>query len=123
MTLQIAKYERLARVFHKPKYLPTPVWAVVDDLFANLYQAKRIFVFENKSILGLQEHDYCSDCGVDFHNPREGECTENCMCEYPEGDCRSNHIQDADGRCGCEYCIDAVRDHADSLRKAEQERN
>lgn len=105
MTLRIAKYERMAKVFHKPKRLPTPIWAVVDDLAYVLFNTKRTFSFELKNALGLQDHSICSDCGVDFNNPREGECTEDCMCE--EMDCRFNHVTSGE-RCDCEYCTDHI---------------
>lgn len=116
MTAQIAKYERL----HKTKLGKYGI--VIDESYYQLIMGKRLFVYTIKSIFGLQEHQICSDCKRDMYHPISGECTEDCMCRYPEGDCLSNHLADADGECGCEYCIDAVRDHADSLRKEAQEK-
>ena len=115
MTL-IAKYERL------PKTKLAKYGKVIDETYYQLIMGKRLFVYTIKSIFGIQEHQICSDCKRDMCHPTKGECTQDCMCSLPEGDCLSNHLADADGECGCEYCIDAVRDHADSLRKEAQEK-
>jgi len=109
-----SEYKRLPRTSYA-KY-----GSFIDNLVAESYQAKRIFVFEIKTIFGKQEHDICSDCKVDFYNPREGECTDDCRCT--EGDCLTLHIQnEASEGCDCEHCQDHWRDIGDTLRKQEQE--
>jgi len=102
MTLRIAKYER--------HY----------DLSYEIFKAKSKFVYNVKNAFGLQEHDYCSDCGVDLNHPILGECTDDCRCT--EWDCRTLHVQnEASEGCDCEHCQDHWRDIADTLRKQEQE--